>query len=165
MQRDDKVSISEMLWWGLIGTIVAGAVLLCGAAFGQTTPPNVLIVVLDDVRTDDVEQVPQVGEIAARGTSFTRAMATFALCTPSRASILSGNYPSTHLVRSNRIALFDPSSTMATWFDAAGYTGNGVGPSQMVGRSLAARAGNRSPAATTAAAASTALSATTLGTL
>ena len=86
MQRDDKVSISEMLWWGLIGTIVAGAVLLCGAAFGQTTPPNVLIVVLDDVRTDDVEQVPQVGEIAARGTSFTRAMATFALCTPSRAS-------------------------------------------------------------------------------
>ncbi len=120
MRKRKRSAVGDVIWWAITGALIAAAMIAASVA-GAAGLPNVLVVVLDDVRADDVAMVPHVEELAARGAEFTRAVTPFALCTPARATILSGNYPATHGVRSNSIATFDPSSTIATWFDAAGY--------------------------------------------
>lgn len=102
--------------------------LLPGVACAQdATPPNVVLIVLDDFRTDDLRFVPELEELVQRGTTFSRAYASYALCTPSRASLLTGNLPTTHGVRTNEARRIPDGSTIATWFDAAGYTTAMVG--------------------------------------
>lgn len=125
--RADR-EISTMSRGARRGTVamLAAALLLSStgiaAAVGGPPPhPNVVVVVLDDARTDDVASLPSVQEIAARGTTYSNAFTPFALCAPARASILTGNGPWTHGLRSNDGRLFDPSSTLATWLQGAGY--------------------------------------------
>lgn len=103
---------------------------------GAPPRPNIVLVVTDDQRWDMVDDthgpggrdlMPHVrAELAASGVEFTNAIVTTPLCCPSRASILTGQYASTHGVRVNHPPLggapsFDDSSTVATWLQAAGY--------------------------------------------
>lgn len=97
------------------------ALLACARIASAEPRPNVLWVVLDDARADDVRFLPSVRALAARGTNYTRAIAPFSLCTPSRASMLTGNTPAVHGIRNNRGQDFDPSSTIAVWLQNAGY--------------------------------------------
>ncbi|MDQ3663793.1 MAG: sulfatase, partial [Actinomycetota bacterium] len=85
------------------------------------------LVLVDDMRTDDLARMPATNQLLVdNGTSFPNAYATFPLCCPSRASILTGQYPHNTGVRSNRAPLggfsrFDDSNTLATWLDNTGY--------------------------------------------
>ncbi len=61
--------------------------------------PNVLFVLLDDIRWDTVGyaghpniRTPNIDRIANEGVNFKNAFCTTSLCSPSRASILSGLY-------------------------------------------------------------------------
>ncbi len=93
--------------------------------------PNILLVLTDDQDVDSVSQMPEVrSRLVDRGTTFNRAFATTALCCPSRASILRGQYAHNHKVWTNRMPdggferfkeLGHESSTVATWLDEAGY--------------------------------------------
>lgn len=71
--------------------------------------------------------------IGDAGTTFSRAYATFPLCCPARASILTGQYAHNHGVLGNGdtgvggYAEFDGSSTLATWLDDAGYRTSFIG--------------------------------------
>ena len=63
--------------------------------------PNILLIICDELRADalacmgnPVIFTPQIGRLAAAGTSFTQCMVTQPSCTPSRASLLSGCWPS-----------------------------------------------------------------------
>lgn len=63
--------------------------------------PNVLIFMLDDVGQSDVGafgnavvETPNIDKLAAGGMRFTNAFVTTSSCTPSRASVLTGQYPS-----------------------------------------------------------------------
>jgi hypothetical protein len=70
-------------------------------AVGQHLPPNIVFVVTDDQRQDTLDVMPTIGELAARGVTFTQAFASTSLCCPDRASILTGLYAHNHGVRTN----------------------------------------------------------------
>ncbi len=68
-------------------------------------PPNLLLVITDQQRRprhwpDDpgwlAELMPNEAALAATGLSFTNAFCNTAMCSPSRATLLSGRYPAQH---------------------------------------------------------------------
>ena len=73
---------------------------------GETTPrtkPNIVFILVDDLGWRDLSnegstfyESPHVDRIAREGMKFTRAYATCQVCSPSRASILTGKYPTRH---------------------------------------------------------------------
>jgi arylsulfatase A-like enzyme len=55
--------------------------------------PNIIVVYLDDMRVSDLEVMHNVRRgLAANGVTFTNSVVTTALCCPSRASLLTGQY-------------------------------------------------------------------------
>lgn len=62
---------------------------------GQFTAPqpNVVFVLTDDLSWDLLPYMPNVQRLRQRGTTFTNYFVTDSLCCPSRASILTGQYP------------------------------------------------------------------------
>src|SRR5687767_9843272 len=81
----------------LLTTVVAGA-----------SRPNVLFMLCDDLRPQALGcygsphvKTPNIDRLAADGVLFKNAFCTTSLCSPSRASILSGVYAHTHGVTNN----------------------------------------------------------------
>jgi arylsulfatase A-like enzyme len=89
--------------------------------------PNVVVFLTDDMRTDDLGYLPHVRNLLMkRGMTFTDAQSPHPLCCPARAELLSGQYAQNNGVHHNSGAYggweaFDPSSTIATWAEDAGY--------------------------------------------
>ncbi len=74
-------------------TLSAGA-----ARVEQQNRPNIVFLLLDDVRYDDLVdhpfvRLPNIEGLAAEGASFTRFFTSAPLCSPSRAVFLTGQYP------------------------------------------------------------------------
>jgi N-acetylglucosamine-6-sulfatase len=70
--------------------------------------PNFLIVLIDDLRFDELGicghpfmKTPNIDRIGHEGAMFTRAFHTTPLCSPNRASILTGQYASRHGIIDN----------------------------------------------------------------
>ena len=70
--------------------------------------PNILVVVLDDVRFDDLAfsghpfvQTPSFDRVANEGMRFANAFAPIPLCSPNRACILTGQYAHSHGIIDN----------------------------------------------------------------
>lgn len=70
--------------------------------------PNVLFILCDDLRPDAVGclgskhvKTPHIDEVAKNGVVFLNSFCTTSLCSPSRASILTGLYAHAHGVRNN----------------------------------------------------------------
>jgi N-acetylglucosamine-6-sulfatase len=95
--------------------------------------PNVVVVVTDDqtLASYNAATMPFVsGFMSSQGTTFTDAIATSPNCCPSRASILTGQYPHSHGVLSNRLgyaALRGKRSTLPVWLRRKGYQTAHVG--------------------------------------
>lgn len=89
--------------------------------------PNVVVVLTDDMRADDLRYLPNVRRLLVdQGMTFTRAQSPHPLCCPARAEILSGQYEQNNGVHHNTgpyggWQAFDPSSTIATWAQERGY--------------------------------------------
>jgi N-acetylglucosamine-6-sulfatase len=89
--------------------------------------PSILLIVTDDQRWDTLWAMPEVQRsLVERGVNFSESFTTSSLCCPSRASILTGEYP--HTTGVYRQALphggfksFRDSTTIATQLHAAGY--------------------------------------------
>lgn len=82
----------------LSGALIA--VLFSAALHLHARPPNVLFVLADDLGWRDLSvegskfyETPYIDRIAKEGMRFTRGYATCQVCSPSRASILTGKYP------------------------------------------------------------------------
>ena len=82
----------------------------------RETRPNVLVILTDDMRWDALGTVqreqgnqalypwfktPHLDRLAAEGARFANAFVTTSLCSPSRASLLSGQYAHRHQVLNN----------------------------------------------------------------
>jgi N-acetylglucosamine-6-sulfatase len=93
--------------------------------------PNIIFILTDDLDAASTSKVPSIkAYMADEGKTFDNAFVTYSLCCPSRATILTGQYPHNHLVRSNGppiggfVTFRDlgrERSTLATWLDEAGY--------------------------------------------
>jgi hypothetical protein len=66
----------------------------------KTSRPNVVFILVDDLGWRDTSaygsafyETPSVERLARRGMTFTQAHAANPLCSPTRASILTGQYP------------------------------------------------------------------------
>jgi N-acetylglucosamine-6-sulfatase len=103
------------------------------AAVAPDPRPNIVVITTDDMRVSDLEAMPTVRtRLGGQGTTFTNSYASFPLCCPSRATMMTGQYAHNHGVLGNGspvggYADFDPSSTVATWLRAAGYQTGMVG--------------------------------------
>ena len=84
-----------------IGLLITSFAVCLGRNEGAdaANPPNVLFVMSDDLNTalsgygHPECKTPNLDRFAETGVSFTRAYCQFPLCAPSRASIMSGQYP------------------------------------------------------------------------
>jgi choline-sulfatase len=72
-----------------------------GVSSKNGQPPNVLMIVVDDLRPDlgcygsSVAQTPNIDRLAARGVVFAKAYCQQAVCSPSRTSLMTGLRPDT----------------------------------------------------------------------
>jgi len=126
-------------WRYVLTLITAGVLAGLGLVVSQAglneaqaaARPNIIFILTDDQTAKDLAHMPTVREnLTGKGTKFTNALVTTALCCPSRASILRGQYAHNHLVTQG---LEDPrgfekfkalgreNSTVATWLQDGGY--------------------------------------------
>ncbi len=100
------VRLHRMTTAGLAAVAVAMAIAgpIRPAAGQPAKPPNILLLYVDDLRYDglgatghDFVQTPNIDQrIAGRGMNLVNSFATCPLCSPSRASLMTGQYPETH---------------------------------------------------------------------
>lgn len=117
---------------GWIVPLLLACSLAVGArpAGGDPPPPlNFVVIVTDDQRWDTVWAMPSLQEIAESSVRFTNAYVTTPLCSPARASFLSGGYLAQNTgVRDNAGAqVFFDADTLATRMQDAGYATGLVG--------------------------------------
>jgi arylsulfatase A-like enzyme len=120
-------------------TLVAAAIVAsaCRGAQNQAAPParpNVLVILLDDLRWDALGyaghphlRTPQIDRIANEGVNFRNAFSTTSLCSPSRASLLSGVYAHRHGVTDNFTELPTTLDTFPKILQRSGYATAYVG--------------------------------------
>ncbi len=114
--------------------------MLLSAAGAMTAQqrPNVIFLVADDLGFGDLscfggnEPTPNSDALAASGLRFNNAHATAATSTPSRYSILTGQYPwrkrGTNVLQGNAGLIIGPEQyTVARMFQDAGYATAAIG--------------------------------------
>lgn len=96
--------------------------------------PNVLWIFVDQLRfqslscTDDPNvHTPNIDRLAAEGVSFTHAVSTCTVCTPARAAVMTGQYPSKTGILYLGDLLLPSQPTVSHAFRAAGYRTSYVG--------------------------------------
>jgi N-acetylglucosamine-6-sulfatase len=124
-RRDARTVVAAVL--GLLA--LGGAALATSSASGATTGANVVFILTDDMTSSELSGMPNVQSlIGGQGTTFNEAYASFPLCCPSRATMLTGQYMHNHGVRGN----FPPngswfkfrsheSNDLPDWLQDAGY--------------------------------------------
>lgn len=103
--------------------------------------PNLLVIFSDDHRADHLGvtgavpflQTPALDALAADGIRFDRAYVTTALCSPSRATLLTGQYASRHGVQNNLSAWIPGTASFFDSLAAAGYRCAYIGKWHMPG--------------------------------
>jgi arylsulfatase A-like enzyme len=112
--------------------LVLSSIALSGCT-GEATPsrPNVLFIMADDHTTQafrsygsrlaDVAPTSNIQRLAHEGARLTNVFATNSICTPSRASILTGQYSHRHGVYTLRDTLAPEHPNVAKALQAAGY--------------------------------------------
>ena len=109
-------------------TLLSSVILLSGglcrpAAAAGARRPNIIFVITDDQRWDSLgvtghsfARTPNIDRLAREGALFTNFFATTPLCSPSRASFLTGQYAHAHKVTNNdRVGLDVISHTLMTF--------------------------------------------------
>lgn len=92
--------------------------------------PNVVLVVVDDLAAEVMGEggrfpfleTPNVSRLQREGATFERAFVPSSVCSPSRASLLTGTYPHTHGVKVNDVQdLVNQLPNLPEGLEAAGY--------------------------------------------
>jgi arylsulfatase A-like enzyme len=102
--------------------------------------PNIIFILADDHRWDHMGcmghpflQTPAMDRLAAEGILFENAFVTTSLCSPSRASFLTGTYPHTHGVKNNITPWVGSNVTFLETMKARGYDTAFIGKWHMPG--------------------------------
>ena len=96
--------------------------------------PNVVIILADQWNAQSLGyagnkdvKTPNLDKLARRSVVFTTAVSVTPVCSPARASLLTGQYPLTHGVFYNDRPLKDEALTMAEIYKEAGYQTGYIG--------------------------------------
>lgn len=123
-----------------LAAAAVGALALVPAQAGAATKPNIIVVMDDDQRADDLSIMTKVkAQLGDTGVTFDNSMASYSLCCPSRTTFLTGQYMHNHGITWN----FWPeggffkfkhstnyggwSNTLPKWLQNAGYRTGLVG--------------------------------------
>jgi arylsulfatase A-like enzyme len=94
----------------------------------QVKPHNIVMIVTDDMRTDELAYLPHVQHlIVDQGTWFTHAISPHPMCCPARAEMTTGEYAQNNGVHHNDgpyggfPALIAPDNNIGQWLQNAGY--------------------------------------------
>lgn len=122
--------------------LIALIVLIPSLAIAATEPPNVLVILADDLGYGDLGftgsteiYTPTIDQLAAGGVVFNNAYVTHSYCGPSRAGLLTGRYQARFGMENNlAYSPFDPHAgipeseiTFAKRLQQAGYTTGIIG--------------------------------------
>lgn len=122
--------------------LVAAAVLFLptggiSAQDGGADPPNgpnVVVIMTDDQRFDDMATLPRVTRlIGDAGVTFTRAYASYPVCCPARATFFTGQYAQNHHVLclypscGGGYGRLNQRDYLPVWLEDAGYTTAHIG--------------------------------------
>lgn len=126
--------------WSILLTCWCVCVVFAGSVQAQqSAKPNIVIIYADDLGIGDVSsyqmgtlQTPNIDKIAEEGVLFKKGYATSATCTPSRYSMLTGEYPWRNsraaVLQGNAALLIDPASeTLPKMLRRNGYSTGVVG--------------------------------------
>jgi N-acetylglucosamine-6-sulfatase len=100
---------------------------------GARERPNIVLIYTDDQEAASFNHryMPQTMRLVAdQGTVFTDSIVTTPLCCPSRASLLTGNYPHNSGVFVNKLGyqhIRDKANTLGVWMQRAGYNTAWIG--------------------------------------
>lgn len=119
----DEAGLPESPFFSVAAILLACLTLLCTVTYvsaeqvsctqdcesaGPDGRPNIIMVVVDDMRWNEYAaaghpylETPRIDWLAGKGATFTNAHHVNPLCSPSRASILTGQYPSRHGIIDN----------------------------------------------------------------
>ena len=112
---------------------------LAGAGQNNNSEPNIIIIFMDDMGYGDPEcyggfpyHTPNINKLAVQGMRFTNFYAAQAVCSASRAALLTGCYPNRVGIRGalfpwSTIALDPGEETIAELLKAKGYNTGMVG--------------------------------------
>ncbi len=111
-------------------TVAASAPLLAA----QPAKPNVLFILADQWRAqalpsagDPELQAPNLARLAKEGVHFDRVYASYPVCTPSRASMITGRFPHACRMPKNDLLLPREEPSIAAQLKAAGYATGYIG--------------------------------------
>ncbi len=114
----------------------------------DTTPRNVVFILVDDHRFDAMSymghpfvETPRIDALAHGGVHFANGFVTTSLCSPSRASILTGQYMHHHGVVDNNRQTPPGTTFFPQYLQKAGYETAFIGKWHMGGASDAPRPG------------------------
>jgi N-acetylglucosamine-6-sulfatase len=158
-----SVRRTSLRWlrWLILGVALPGLALGMPACGGSSAPspatpagptgrPSFVVIVADDMARDLFGEghrfsflaLPNLDRLAARGVQFDRAFVTTSLCSPSRASMLTGLYAHSHGVLTNESGdLRSGLDTYARLLQASGYKTAFVGKWHMDSSTDAPRPG------------------------
>lgn len=118
------------LAWNLVCQFVctiAGMVVLASQVYASERAPNLIFILVDDLRYDavgfvnpDVE-TPHIDALAADGVYLPNAVVTTSLCSPSRATILTGMSTRNHRIVDNNDASEAHLTFFPSYLQTAGY--------------------------------------------
>jgi N-acetylglucosamine-6-sulfatase len=128
MRRTVTLSVAVALAVLLVSGVWGSA---AGEAEGTTAKPNIVFILADDMRKDDLKYMPKTRSVLGdKGMTFSNAFVSNALCCPTRATIMRGQYAHNTGVWSNKgssggLRAFrnngNEKDNVATRLDAAGY--------------------------------------------
>jgi N-acetylglucosamine-6-sulfatase len=99
---------AALLLWACSGPEQAQPPATPPAATAVAAPPNIVMILVDDLRWDELgvsghpyAETPNIDRLAAEGAMFANAFHAVPLCSPNRATVLTGQYPSRHGIIDN----------------------------------------------------------------
>ncbi|HEY2877323.1 sulfatase-like hydrolase/transferase [Nocardioides sp.] len=106
-------------------------------AAAHTSRPNIVLILTDDMRADELRYLPAVRHLQRSGVTFTRAISADSLCCPARATLLTGKLAHNHLTIGNNTATHggyhvfaehnDVQDLLPQWLDDRAYRTGWIG--------------------------------------
>lgn len=119
---------SRLNFLGVVLCICAGVLPLRAVRAAETERLNIVFVLIDDMRYDAMScaghpflKTPAIDKLASSGVRFDNAFVTTSLCSPSRATFLTGLYAHKHGILDNETRMDPTIPTFPQLLKTAGY--------------------------------------------